>query len=1549
MYYLGCTISKNGTITFAYGSSPNQSGWGGGGCKEAEELEPGSCIISDNGASLCSLGISVGDALVTVNPSEVLINMFGDSVSGPSDVKIDPKDITMGPSEEKEIGIKILGLANILEKDVTLEVEGLPNSVTASFNPGHGVIASQQGFEATLKFQTSANVTNNQVNAKLLVKKTDGKVIGSYKMTIKLIVFNATIENNNEPLKIFPDSSGSLDVLLTYSENFNYTITPTIVGTLPTGMTITFDPTTITKSVGERINVIVEVSSSIVPANYPFTVLLSSSDGSTVNLSFTVSISVFSIMCDEQVKYVNSSTNTVTWEVYVVPVQSYTGTIDIKFENIPASFVVTSNPQYITSSGVTVTVQITAMIGSGNFSNIFTMKASSRRDDIERMDLSVKKGKFYAWAEQLHDSLLPGDQGSWMVYIESFGTEDLTAQFTTNTIPSGWTSCFDNTSVDLTKFLITSVLFSAKVPSTANLNKYEIIVRVSGGNEIIDLKIPVLVQGFQVYIQDGSNITLDRGLSKLVRVNIESYQYYQGQVELGIEVKPKVNWFRAEFGTNPITCYANGVAWTYLKVTLDANTPQNVPPISYKISGRAKSSGFVGWCALRAPDNPVSFAKQKRKYENEMFGITSKSSMNENGGGIDLTINNTPPCVGFYMPKFKILRQVEHELNKKPVQNYSTFIPYLAINVCSSSQCTKTTFQKIDVVYNQIMDCFGEDYKFTEYYPSKEVAFTEEVNVDMPTLYNEYGYCLDSGLGGQNNNLALQIKNLQDAQMAIGMPSMSTIHPQYAESVFKKVYSSEDSCRNGDTNTNICIKDIRIFSSGTDYTKFNSKTAADLEVPTEIPITFRSFFIVELGNEIKAVEACATCTIIYEKPLPNHSQGAELLFNDWFVGDTHTHSKKSALRMTTPSYDKNMCPDNCDCAEFGENGGKITLPGGPSIPQRIEEFREMNFDYSYIADHKMSSIVTGSTVKESWEKLITPRDPDIIMTLTECEGEPGQCECPPAPNCDKCVIDTLCKYKQAFGRDVVAIGSGKSTETAFRSYTDSQILCGKYQCTGNLVVNYSGTAPEPFFKNKLETLQISNNNMEEPVFKPNEPTYRPNNKQLPEWKYNSTIIAHPYENSCNQALFKWETGGDLPAYVPINPYYQRFSEDWYDIYYGPNRPLEPTLNIARSGHHGFPWDYVTCHENCDPWANWPENKTELPSGVRPDMGMRHKTAMMDTNGVTNPDLPDIQRVPNIYGYDGMELVYEGTFDGDGPIPTTLKRWRKELIDELTSVTQDLMINRDANITQWEANEGPPIKNDRDIWHPFPVAASNILRWWMEPWNIYYGKNMTYIHAREFNAYSNDTNSTGTGLKHPIGYYLRNGKTVASGKGSFATMWLGASIQLGPTIPPYSDPICDSKNIVFQPGDLIRHEGKLKALETQIKIRIIAKSAWSPRQNDDTSFMPYEARVYVGLQGRDPEDTRIKIYERGPGQDKFNEDNVIKDLTSCQPNGGVIENVGDWWWYVDDTIPCPANPPPPPDRFYVPSGVPWFIRAEVDFKHTNGQIETVFLAPIYSKQ
>lgn len=1555
LYLLSCTISKYGAIAYSYGPTPGLFE----GCKQLEDLPPGTCITSDFGASVCAADITTGDALVTVNPSEVLINMFGDSVSGPTDVKIDPNDIIMGPSEEKEIGIKIVGLTNILEKDVTLEVDGLPSSVTASFNPGHGVIASQQGFEATLKLQASANVTNSQINAKLLVKKANGKVIGSYNMTIKLVVFNAIIENNDAPLKIFPDSSGSLDILLTYSENFNYTITPSIGGDIPTGMTITFDPTTITKSAGDRIKIIVEASPTIVPANYSFTVTLSSSDGSTVNLFFTVSISVFSIMCDEQVKYVNSSTNTVTWEVYVVPVQSYTGTIEINFENIPPGFIITSNPQSITSTGVTVTVLITATVGTGNFSNIFTMKASSRRDDIERMDLSVKKGKFCAWAEQLHDSLLPGDQGSWMIYIESFGAEDLTAQFATNTIPSGWTSCFDNTSVDLTKFLITSVLFSAKVPSTESIKKYEIIVRVTGGSEVFDLKIPVLVQGFQVYMQGGSDISLDRGLSKLVRINIESYQYFQGEVELGVKVKPKVSWFRAEFGTNPVICYANGVAWTYLKLTLDASTPQNAPPISFNVSGRAKGSGFEGWCALRAPDKPVSFAQQKRKYENEMFGIISKSSMNPGDTPWpQLTPNNAPSCVGFYMPKFKILRQVEHELNKKPVQNYSTFIPYLAINACSSEQCTKTTFQKIDVAYYQIMDCFGEDYNFTEYYPSEEVAFTQEVNVDLPTLYNEYGYCEENADGGQSQSLAKQIKNLQHAEMAIGMPSISTIHPQYAESVFKKVYSSEDSCKNGDTNTNICIKDVRIFNKGTDYTKFNSKTAADLDVPTEIPITFRSFFIVELGNEIKAVEAQATCTIIYEKPLPNHSQGAELLFNDWYVGDTHTHSKMSALRMTHPSYDKNTCPDSCDCHDGtvgpGQNGGKITLPGGPSIPQRIEEFREMNYDFSYIADHKISSIVTGSTVSDSWEKMITPRDPDTIMTLSDCNGLPGDCECPPPLNCDKCVIDTLCKYKEAFSRDVVAIGSGKSTETAFRSYTDSVILCGDYQCTGNLVVNYSGTASTPFTQNKLETLRISNNNREEPVFKPNEPTYRPNNKQLPEWKYYSTIIAHPYENSCSQALYEWKENQPLPNYVPINPYYQKTSQDIYDYFVPEDPMLEPTLTTPRSGHHGFPWNYVTCYDNCDPWANWPENKSDpdFPPSVRPDMGMRHKTAMMDTNGVTNPDLPDIQRVPNIYGYDGMELVYEGTFDGDGPIPITLKRWRQELMDELSSVTQDLMINRDAYITQWDANEGPPIKNDRDIWHPFPVGASNILRWWMEPWNIYYGKNMTYIHAREFNAYPNDTNGTGTGLKHPIGYYLRNGKTVASGKGSFATMWLGATIDQGPTIPPYTDPICDSKNIVFQPGDLIRHEDKLKALETQIKIRIIAKSAWSPSENDDYSNMPFEARVYVGIMpdpGQRPlEDTLIKRYERGSGQDKFNSDNVIWSL-NCQPNGGYIQKPGDYWWYVDDTIPCPATPPQPPDYFYVPSGKPWFIRAEVDFKHLNGQIETVFLAPIYSKQ
>jgi hypothetical protein len=311
-----------------------------------------------------------------------------------------------------------------------------------------------------------------------------------------------------------------------------------------------------------------------------------------------------------------------------------------------------------------------------------------------------------------------------------------------------------------------------------------------------------------------------------------------------------------------------------------------------------------------------------------------------------------------------------------------------------------------------------------------------------------------------------------------------------------------------------------------------------------------------------------------------------------------------------------------------------------------------------------------------------------------------------------------------------------------------------------------------------------------------------------------------------------------------------------------------------------------------------------------------------------------------WGYDGMELIY-GSYGDYRHNHKTLERWKDELEDEKLLVTEA----HPPDFT-W-TTDGPPDLVGRDCLHPFVVGASNVLRWWMGPYNRYYGKNVTYIRAREFNAYKNDYNESGSGLIHPLGYFLKTGKTVASGRGSFATFWLSTTCDREyPGETSYyggglhrkcqDNWYCGDHLTSIGPGDIIAWKKgccdyQYRKTEDDVRIRILAKSAFS-------FGYPIKAKLYINNEDL-PEEQLLKEYGSFSSWDLSTECPEAGDPCSTNNTENIkINDSDEVWYYIDEDFDEDDLGDPP-----------WYIRLEVEFyvpgMHPN---EKVFTSPVYSK-
>ncbi len=182
-------------------------------------------------------------------------------------------------------------VANGLNAAVALTISGLPTGVTATLSstsvaaPGSGTV--------TLKLAVAANATAGTYS--VTVKAAGGSQTSTttFSLTIGHPTFTLSYKGGEYPQLIFgpnpPYAPQAIPLKILPSNGFNSTITFTAAG-MPTGMTVTFAPTTVSGGSVSSTTATVTVASTVKGGSYQVTI---SASGGGVTQSVTYLIQVF--------------------------------------------------------------------------------------------------------------------------------------------------------------------------------------------------------------------------------------------------------------------------------------------------------------------------------------------------------------------------------------------------------------------------------------------------------------------------------------------------------------------------------------------------------------------------------------------------------------------------------------------------------------------------------------------------------------------------------------------------------------------------------------------------------------------------------------------------------------------------------------------------------------------------------------------------------------------------------------------------------------------------------------------------------------------------------------------------------------------------------------------------------------------------------------------------------------------------------------------------------------------------------------------------------
>lgn len=254
---------------------------------------------------------------------------------------------------------------------VSLSVSGLPTGATGTFTPASVTGAGTSSLSVTTASTTPAGTYT------LTLKGTSGSL--SHTATVSLVVTGApdfTLNVSPSTLTVTAGNASSYSVSVGALNSFNSAVSLSVSG-LPTGVTGSFSPTTVTGAGTSTLSI--TTSASTAAGTYSLTI--TGTSGSLTH-SATVSLAIaaagtanFTIGLSPTTATVSAG-NSATYTATITPTGGFTGTVRLSISGLPAASNGTLTPSSVSTSG-TPTLVITTASGLAAGAYNFTVTGVS--------------------------------------------------------------------------------------------------------------------------------------------------------------------------------------------------------------------------------------------------------------------------------------------------------------------------------------------------------------------------------------------------------------------------------------------------------------------------------------------------------------------------------------------------------------------------------------------------------------------------------------------------------------------------------------------------------------------------------------------------------------------------------------------------------------------------------------------------------------------------------------------------------------------------------------------------------------------------------------------------------------------------------------------------------------------------------------------------------------------------------------------------------------------------------------------------------------------
>jgi len=313
--------------------------------------------------------------------------------------------VTVGGSTSYTASVSPL---NAFTGTVALSVSGVPSGATASFNPTS--ITGGSG-SSTLTVNTGTAAAGTYT---LTVTGMSGSL--SHSASVTLVVTAApdfSLSTTPASQAVAPGSSTSYSAGVAALNGFNSAVTFSVSG-LPTGVTGSFSPTSVTGAGSSTLTMTTSTSTAVGTYNVTVTGTSGSlSHSVTVNLVISTSGSGnFTISISPATQTVNAG-NAASYTATIAPTGGFTGTVTLSVTGLPTAGTGTLTPATLTggSGSSTLNVATASSLAAGNYNFTVTGVSGSLTHSVSAtLTVNANAANTISWMNHLWDITPLGQQ-----------------------------------------------------------------------------------------------------------------------------------------------------------------------------------------------------------------------------------------------------------------------------------------------------------------------------------------------------------------------------------------------------------------------------------------------------------------------------------------------------------------------------------------------------------------------------------------------------------------------------------------------------------------------------------------------------------------------------------------------------------------------------------------------------------------------------------------------------------------------------------------------------------------------------------------------------------------------------------------------------------------------------------------------------------------------------------------------------------------------------------------------------------------------------------